>query len=126
MVEGKRVRQRGKLVRYDSLRKEEQRETCSVWKGDRGIYVFENTGEVQVKKPIRKVYLNRTYFTGLFRGRKAGEFLGDIKEPEGKKYLVFRVVDEEQVEIYQREQVYTPKHTQSISKAYPNTTTATQ
>ena len=107
MVEVKRGRQRRKLVRYDSLTKEEQRETCSVWKGEKGVYVFENTGEVQVKKPIRRVYLNRTYFTGLFRSRKADEFLGDIKEPEGKKYLVFRVIGESKVEIYQREQVAT-------------------
>jgi len=104
MVEVKRSRGRQKrsLVRYDSLTKQEQRETCSVWKGEKGVYVFENTNEVEVRKPIRRVYLNRTYFTGLFRGRKQGEFLGDIKEPEGKKYLVFKVMGETQVEILQR------------------------
>ena len=90
------------LLRFDTLKKEEQRETCSVWKGEKGIYVFENTGEVAVRRPIRRVYLNRTYFTGLFRSRKPGEYLGDIKEPEGKKYLLFRVMDEEELEILER------------------------
>ena len=104
MVEVRRGkgRQNRKLVRYDSLTKQEQRQDCSIWKGERGVYVFENTGEVEVKRPIRKVYLNRTYFTGLFRGRKQGEYLGDIKEPEGKKYLLFRVKGESEMEILAR------------------------
>jgi site-specific DNA-adenine methylase len=66
------------------------------------VYVFENTGETEVRRPIRKVYLNRTYFTGLFRSRKQGEYLGDIKEPEGKKYLLFRVKGESEMEILAR------------------------
>ena len=104
MVEVKRDKGKlkRKLVRYDSLTKQEQRETCSVWKGEKGVYVFENTGETEVRRPIRKVYLNRTYFTGLFRGRKQGEYLGDIKEPEGKKYLLFRVKGESEMEILAR------------------------
>ena len=91
-----------KLVKFDTLKKESQRDTCSVWKGEKGVYVFENTNEVEVRRPIRRVYLNRTYFTGLFRSRKPGEYLGDIKEPEGKKYLVFRVMGEEQLEILEK------------------------
>jgi hypothetical protein len=104
MVEVKRVRGRAKrrLVMFDKLTKQEQRETCSVWQGEKGVYIFENTNEVEVRKPIRKVYLNRTYFTGLFRSRKSGEYLGDIKEPEGKKYLLFRVIGETQLEILEK------------------------
>jgi len=101
-IEGSKRTHKRKLLRFDTLKKEEQRETCSVWKGEKGIYVFENTGEVEVKRPIRKVYLNRTYLTGLFRSRKPGEYLGDIKEPEGKKYLLFRVMSEEQLDILER------------------------
>jgi len=95
-------RHKRKLVKFDTLKKSEQRDTCSVWKGERGVYIFENTGEVEVRRPIRRVYLNRTYFTGLFRSKNKGEYLGDIKEPEGKKYLVFRVMGEEQLEILEK------------------------
>jgi site-specific DNA-adenine methylase len=104
MVEVKRDKGKlkRKLVRYDSLTKQEQRQDCSIWKGERGVYVFENTGEIEVKRPICRIYLNRTYFTGLFRSKKRGEYLGDIKEPEGKKYLLFRVKGESEMEILAR------------------------
>lgn len=95
-------RQRRKLVEFDRLKKESQDEKTSLWKGDRGVYVFESTGIVEAKKPIRRVYLNRTYMTGLFRSRKPEEFLGDMKEPEGKKYLVFRVVDHDSMVIFSK------------------------
>lgn len=92
-------RKRIALLHYDTLRKQEQREDHSVWKGERGIYVFENTNNTEPKKPIRRVYLNRTYFSGLFRTKRVGEFSGDLKEPEGKKYLVFRLKGSDEVEI---------------------------
>jgi hypothetical protein len=38
----------------------------------------------------------------LFRSKKRGEYLGDIKEPEGKKYLLFRVKGESEMEILAR------------------------
>lgn len=90
------------LVEFDRLKKESQDEKTSLWKGDRGTYIFESTGMVEAKKPIRRVYLNRTYMTGLFRSRKPEEFLGDLKEPEGKKYLLFRLLGTDKLIIYQR------------------------
>lgn len=98
----KRVEGKRRLVQYDRLHKESQTEKVSLWQGEHGTYCFEPTGVVEAKKPIRKVYLNRTYLTGLFRSRKPQEFLGDLKEPEGKKYLLFRLVDSENMVIYQK------------------------
>jgi len=73
-----------------------------VWKGGKGTYVFENTEEVGVKRPVRRGYLNRTYLTGLFRSRKPNEYLGDLKAVEGKIYLLFRVAGDEELEIFEK------------------------
>lgn len=90
---------------YDTLSKVNQDETTSHWQGTRGHYVFEDTKESLPKRPIRKVYRDRVYLTGLFRSRKPGEYLGDIKGPEGKQYLLFRVKGESLIEIYSRQAV---------------------
>lgn len=101
-VDKKREKRTRSLVLFDRLRKESQKEKNSIWKGDRGVYVFEDTGEVAARKPIRKVYLNRSYFTGVFRSKKPNEYTGDIKGIDGKVYLVFRVSGPEELEIYER------------------------
>lgn len=93
-----------KLVEFDRLKKETQDDKTSLWRGGRGIYVFEATGLLEAKKPIRRVYLNRSYMTGLFRSRRPEEYLGDLKEPEGKKYLVFKVLDPQNMVIFERSQ----------------------
>lgn len=93
---------KGRLELFDRLTMTEKKETHSLWRGDRGTYVFEPTGEIGVKKPVRKVYLNRTYLTGLFKSKTVGEYSGDIKEPEGKRYLLFRVVGRQNMEVYVR------------------------
>lgn len=90
------------LTLFDRLVKESQEEGKSMWKGDRGIYVFESTGEVGSRKPIRKVYLNRAYLTGLFPSRKADQYTGDIKEVDRKVYLLFKVSGADSMEIYSR------------------------
>lgn len=90
------------LELFDRLTKEEQKEGHSLWRGEKGTYVFEATGEIEAKRPVRKVYLNRTYLTGLFKSRNIGEYTGDIKEPEGKRYLVFRLLGKECMEVYIR------------------------
>lgn len=99
-MEQKRVKSR--LVEFDKLKKESQDEKTSLWKGEKGVYVFESTGMLEAKKPIRKVYLNRAYMTGLFKSRKPEEYLGDLKTPEGKQYLLFRVLDRETMVIYSK------------------------
>lgn len=87
---------------FDKLQKQEQRETCSVWKGDKGVYVFENTGVIEARKPLRRVYLNRTYLTGLFKSKHPNEYLGDIKELDSRVYLIFKTVGNEALEIYKK------------------------
>lgn len=96
-----------RLVEFDRLKKESQDEKVSMWKGDRGVYVFEPTGNLEPQRPIRKVYLNRTYMTGLFKSRKPSEFLGDLKGPEGKKYLLFRVLDRDTLVIFEKAEIVT-------------------
>lgn len=102
MVKGKGRPRSLPLVLFDRLTKDNTLpDGTTVWKGEKGVYVFSDTGEVAVGKPIRKVYLNRTYLTGLFKGKRDREFSGDMKTESGKKYLVFRQVAGG-LEIYQR------------------------
>lgn len=90
------------LVHFDTLTKEEQKEDHTLWKGEKGTYVFENTGEIGVGKPVRKVYLNRTYMTGLFQTRRSSEYSGDLKTPDGRVYLVFKILAEGKVEVFRK------------------------
>lgn len=97
-----REKQKKRLVEFDRLTKEKQDEKTSHWRGSKGLYVFENTGELEPRKPIRRVYKDRAYMTGLFRSRKPEEFLGDLKGPEGKQYLLFRLLDRDNIVIFLR------------------------
>lgn len=96
-----------KLVPYDRLKLEKREEDTgiSLWTGDRGTYVLEPTNKVEVNRPIMRVYQNRKYLTGLFTGRRPGEFSGDMKEVDRKRYLTFRKVDPETLEILERVRV---------------------
>lgn len=91
------------LTLWDRLKLQEKKPDHTLWQGDRGVYVFEATGTLEPKKPIRRVYLNRTYLTGLFKSRVVGEWTGDLKEPDKKLYLVFRSTGPGSVEIFSRE-----------------------
>lgn len=91
-----------RLIPFDRLEKKSEGEGTSVWEGKKGTYVFQDTGLIAERKPIRKVYLERAYLTGLFRSRKVGEYTGDLKGPEGKTYLLFRVVSPQVVEVFQK------------------------
>jgi len=104
-VEQSKIRKRGrgrKRELFDRLKKQEQRANCSVWKGSKGVYVFENTGVLEARKPIRKVYLNRAYLTGLFKSKQANEYLGDLRELDNRIYLIFKLVGNEALEIYKK------------------------
>lgn len=91
-----------RLIPFDRLEKKSEGEGTSIWEGGRGTYVFQDTGLIAERKPIRRVYLERAYLTGLFRSRRVGEYTGDLKGPEGKTYLLFRVVSPQVVEVFQR------------------------
>lgn len=96
------ARRRTVLVPYDRLSCIHRDDKTSHWQGERGTYVFESSGVVEARKPIQRVYLNRKYFTGLFTSRREGEYSGDIKDLDGKHYLVFKVVSRDMVDIFER------------------------
>jgi hypothetical protein len=95
-------RQTVRLVPYDRLTLEQREEGLSMWKGEKGIYVIERTGEVKPGRPVSRVYLNRKYLSGLFPGKRLGEYSADLKEVDGKKYLTFRPVGDALIEVYER------------------------
>lgn len=93
-----------KLVPYDrlTLKNREEDTGISHWTGERGYYVLQPTGVQQVNRPVMQVYLNRKYFSGLFTSRRSGEFSADLKEVDRKRYLRFRKVDANTLEILER------------------------
>jgi hypothetical protein len=95
-------RSRRSRVLYDRLKKVEDRQDCTLWSGDKGLYVFERIDQVGQGRPVRRVYLNRQYFTGLFKTRDSKEYSGDIKSIDDKRYLVFKLVDKDQIDIFER------------------------
>ena len=90
------------LVAYDRLSCKQRDEKASIWEGAKGTYVLESTGVVQAGKPVQRVYLNRKYLSGLFTGKKPGEYSGDVKDLSGKHYLLFRLVDRDTIEVLER------------------------
>ena len=99
----KKKRQKRKRVPFDTLEKVEEKESCTLWSGERGTYVFERVPEYGERKPVRKVYLNRKYLSGLFATKNRSEYSGDIKEADSRLYLVFKVVNSERIEVYQKQ-----------------------
>jgi len=83
-------------------------QTGTVWRGEKGTYIFKHTGNRTRHKPVAHVLLNSKYLTGLFATDKKGIFSGDIKTSTGKVYLLFVVHDHDgNIEIVQKS---TPKH----------------
>lgn len=91
-----------KLELYDTLRLESKEETFSKWQGEKGLYVFKQGESKGSRSPVRQVYLNREYFTGLFKTKKAEEFSGDLKDSfdNSRKYLSFIIESGDTIKIY--------------------------
>ena len=94
------------LKLFDSLTLENKEQTFSKWRGDKGLYVFKVTESSADSKrsPVRQVYLNREYLTGLFKTKRAGEFSGDYKDSfnNSRLYLLFKVKSAESIDIFQK------------------------
>jgi hypothetical protein len=101
-MEKKKKKAKRRKVLFDSLSKVEEREECTLWSGERGTYVFEAVKDYGQKKPLRRVYLNRKYLTGLFGTKDKTEFSGDLKQAESRVYLVFKLVNSERIEVYEK------------------------
>lgn len=97
-------RPKKKLVPFDDLKLLNKTEEGSGWQGGKGYYYFKPVEKIGAKQPIRQVYLNRRYLTGLFDTKKKGIYFGDMKLPEGKKYLQFQVVGDAEIRIFEKVQ----------------------
>jgi len=93
---------KSKLLLFDKLIKESKENDKTFWKGEKGKYLFVSTGVFEKNRPITKIFLNRTYLTGLFRTKNKDIFSGDIKEIDKKTYLMFKVVSSDNIEIYKK------------------------
>ena len=96
-------KQKKRRVFFDKLKKTEEREECTLWSGERGTYVFERVPEYGERKPVRRVYLNRKYLSGLFTTKEKSEYSGDMKGADSRIYLIFKVVSPEIIEIFQKQ-----------------------
>ena len=93
------------LVLLDTLTRKTKKENSSVWQGETGsIYIFKHIENDPAKKrmPIVQVYRDRQYYTGLFRTKEPTEFSGDVKYPDGKKYLIFQVAGKEKMQVFSK------------------------
>jgi len=92
-----------KLVLFDRLKRQKVEDNFTIWQGSKGTYLFravEASGEPQKRRPLREVYLNRQYLTGLFKAEIG--YSGDIKEPDRKRYLIFKPLSKFDMDIYER------------------------
>jgi len=88
---------------FDRLKKYASEEGLSLWKGQRGIYAFKIISPQSPPKanyPIRRVFLNRKFITGLFKSKEG--YSGDIVEGQNKRRLFFKPLGLEEMEIYER------------------------
>jgi hypothetical protein len=92
------------LIPFDTLKLLKRDDQGSGWEGQKGYYYFKPVDKVGARQPIRQVYLNRKYLTGLFDTKKKGVYFGDMKLPDGKKYLQFQVQGEGSIRIFERVQ----------------------
>jgi len=99
----KRYKKR-ELILIDTILRKEKKEDSSLWTNSQGeVYFFEHIKADNKKNlPLVKVYKDRQYLTGLFRTKKADEFSGDIKLPDGKEYLVFKVMSAERMQVFKK------------------------
>lgn len=89
-------------VKFDSIRKIRTAPDGSGWTGDKGDYFFKHLPEAGANKPITQVHFNHSFLTGLFRTKDAKVFTGDIKRADGKTYLVFKVKEKDNIEIFEK------------------------
>jgi hypothetical protein len=94
-----------KLVPFDDLKLLTKTDEGSGWQGEKGYYYFKPVDKIGARHPIRQVYLNRKYLTGLFDTKKKGVYFGDMMLPDGKKYLQFQVQGSDAMKIFEKVQV---------------------
>lgn len=88
-----------RLADFDTLQREKKSEGGSVWKGERGLYIIRHMEKQGEHLPVAKVILNNEFLTGLFKTKNTAIFSGDTKQEGGKKFLLFRVLAADKMEI---------------------------
>jgi len=90
------------LILFDSISRKSKGEKVSFWIGNQGDYLFKSSEKLGTMSPVSQVYLNRKYFTGIFRTKNKDIYSGDIKEIDKKRYLLFKVIDKDKINIYEK------------------------
>lgn len=86
---------------FDKLTKIKKENECSLWKGEKGEYVFKAVPKKNERSPFKQIYLNRKYFTGLWPTRKGNSYKGDIRELDKKRYLLFVITGDDELTIFE-------------------------
>ena len=104
MKREKRNRGRPKRSRVliDTLKLVERKDNCSIWSGSESTYVFDKVEGEKDRSPVKKVYKDRKYYTGIFRTKDKTEFSGDTVELDKKVYLIFKVTGEGAIQLYEK------------------------
>ena len=87
------------LSDFDTLQREKKSEGGSVWKGERGLYIIRHMEKQGEHLPVAKVILNNEFLTGLFKTKNAAIFSGDTKQEGRKRFLLFKVLAAEKIEV---------------------------
>jgi len=87
------------LADFDTLQREKKSEGGSVWKGKRGLYIIRHMEKQGERLPVAKVILNNEFLTGLFKTKNTAIFSGDARLEDGKKFLLFRVLAADKMEV---------------------------
>lgn len=87
---------------FDMIKRIRKDAEGSIWQGEKGIYIIrhiEPNPTAKRKVPLAKVILNHNFLTGLFASRKLEIYTGDVKEGKRRRFMLFKVVDAERMEI---------------------------
>jgi hypothetical protein len=98
-------KKKNKLVLFDKLQRKTKENGLSTWAGEKNKkYIFKINDQVKQNSPVTLVFIGQKYFTGIFKTKEKDTYSGDIKEIDGKRYLLFKVTGESKnkIEIYEK------------------------
>ncbi len=99
-------KKKNELILFDSLQMKTKENGLSIWSGEKNKkYVFKRNHQAGKNKPITLVFIGQKYLTGLFRTKDNNIYSGDIKEIDGKRYLMFKITGENEIKIYEKVQL---------------------
>lgn len=91
------------LQLFDIIRRIRKDDEGSIWQGEKGIYIIRHIEQPKPagrrRVPLAKVILNHKFLTGLFASRKVEIYTGDVKDGSRKRFMLFKVIDAQQMEI---------------------------